>query len=88
MSQELITLVNSILEEKFEVPREKLVPEAYLKKDLNLDSLDFVDMIVLIEEKFGTVNKDFDFLKIQTLGDIYNLVNEWPKTETGVSPQQ
>ncbi len=74
MENEIISLVNSILNEKFEIPKEKLVPDAHLKRDLNLDSLDFVDMIVLIEDKYSMGARDVDFLKIQTLGDIYSLV--------------
>ncbi len=86
MNTEVINLVNNILHEKFELPLERLTPEAHLKDDLNLDSLDFVDMIVLIEEKYSMGIRDFDFMKIQTLGDIYNLVINLKSEETPVAP--
>ncbi len=69
-------VVNDILHDRFEVPREKLVSTAMLKDDLQLDSLDFVDMMVVLEEKVGGTIPDFDFTAIKTLGDIYKLVDQ------------
>jgi acyl carrier protein len=51
-----------------------LVESALLKDDLKLDSLDFVDMMVVLEEKFEGTIPEFDFTAVKTLGDIYNLV--------------
>lgn len=86
MNNEVIQLVNSILHEKFEIPMDKLVPESHLKQDLALDSLDFVDMVVLIEDQHKMNIKDIDFLKIQTLGDIYNLVGNLKNSEAPTAP--
>ena len=66
--------VDDVLIERFEVPHDKLVETALLKDDLKLDSLDFVDMMVVLEEKFGGTIPEFDFTAIKTLGDIYKLV--------------
>lgn len=86
MNQELIEVINKILKEKFEVPQEKLIPEALLKQDLNLDSLDFVDMIVLLEDQYGTEIRNIDFLQIKTLGDIYKLVGDLKQEPSPMSP--
>lgn len=86
VNTEVINLVNNILHEKFELPLEKLTPTAHLKDDLNLDSLDFVDMVVLIEDKYSMGIKDFDFMKVHTLGDIYNLVQNLKSEETPAAP--
>ncbi len=67
-------IVNDILVERFELSNEKLVVAANLREDLKLDSLDFVDMIVILESKVQGKMPEFDFLAIKTLGDIYNLV--------------
>ena len=72
-------LVNDILVERFEVPRDSLVPTASLKEDLKLDSLDFVDMVVILEEKVGGTVPQIDFMSIKTLGDIYQLVESIAK---------
>ena len=76
MDQEVVQLVNSIMHENFEVPLEDLKPMAHLKNDLKLDSLDFVDMVVLLEEKLKGQMPSIDFLKIQTLQDVYLLVSD------------
>lgn len=60
---------------KFEVPAEKLVPTSLLKDDLKLDSLDFVDMFVMLEEEMNHPPQNVDFMSIRTLGDIYQLVS-------------
>ena len=73
---QVVEIVNDILHEKFEVPRARLTPDANLKEDLKLDSLDFVDMFILLEQKTGSDVQNIDFLKIQTLGDIYKLVRD------------
>jgi len=79
VNPEVITTINAILQERFEVPAEKLVPTAQIKGDLRLDSLDFVDMFILLEEKTGKTAQNVDFMKIQTLGDVYLMVDELAK---------
>ncbi len=72
----IIGMINKILSERFEVPAEKMVPTAEIKEDLKLDSLDFVDMFILLEQETGKVAQNVDFMKIRTLQDIYKLVDE------------
>ena len=74
MNEKVVLMVNSMMHEQFEVPVESLVGTAHLKDDLKLDSLDFVDMVVLLEEKIGSQMPNIDFLSIRTLNDVYNLV--------------
>jgi acyl carrier protein len=73
---QVVDIVNTILHEKFEVAKTALVPAANLKEDLNLDSLDFVDMFIMLEQKIGGDVQGVDFMKIRTLGDIYQMVGE------------
>lgn len=81
MNQNRIEMVNEVLMTQFEIPLEKLKPEALLKEDLGLDSLDFVDMIVVFEDKIQGKLTYIDFFKIKTLQDIYNLADS-AKTPT------
>ncbi len=74
MNQQVTDMVNSMMHEQFEVPMDQLVATAQLKEDLKLDSLDFVDMVVLLEEKIGGPMPTIDFFSIKTLGDVYGLV--------------
>lgn len=85
MDNELIETVNTVLRDKFELTQEQLVPTALLKEDLKLDSLDFVDMFVQLEERVGGDIKSVELMKIRTLGDIYDIVKTL-KTQGSSSP--
>ena len=69
---ELIEKVNNLLVEEFEVERETISPDAILKDTLGLDSLDYVDLVVVIESNFGFKVKPEDFVGIVTFQDFYN----------------
>ena len=64
---EIIEKVNGLLEEEFEIAPELLTPEASLKQDLEIDSLDFVDIVVLIDSEFGFKPQTEELKKMKTL---------------------
>ena len=70
-----IEKINSVLAEEFEVDIEKIKPEAPLMETLDLDSLDLVDMVVLIEHNFGFTVIAKDFVGIKTFNDFYHFIN-------------
>lgn len=73
--QEIIKLSNEVFEESFEIEKEKLKPEMNIFQDLGLDSLDIVDLVVALQEKFGVKIRNDDRIKnIRTLGDIYRFI--------------
>ena len=45
--------VKEFLIEELEIEESKITPEGHLKDDLGIDSLDFVDIVVIVERKFG-----------------------------------
>lgn len=45
--------VRNFLVEDLEIDEEKITPDALLKEDLGIDSLDFVDIVVIVERYFG-----------------------------------
>ncbi|MNI75282.1 acyl carrier protein [compost metagenome] len=49
-------------------------PNLNLKDTLNLDSLDYVDLVVIIESNFGVKLVEADFTNIQTFQDFYDLI--------------
>lgn len=71
---EVISRINDFLSEDFEVDMAALQPEADLKDTLDLDSLDYVDLIVAIDNNFGFKVKPEEFQKMVTVGDFYNFV--------------
>ena len=45
--------VRNFLIEDLEIDEGKITPDALLKEDLGIDSLDFVDIVVIVERNFG-----------------------------------
>ena len=72
--QEIITRINAFMVEDFEVEESTIVPEADLKSTLDLDSLDYIDLVVVIEQNFGFKVKPEDFQQMHTIQDFYNYV--------------
>ncbi|MBR6251060.1 MAG: acyl carrier protein [Bacteroidales bacterium] len=63
-----------VLADEFEVPHESLTPEAPLMDTLQLDSLDIVDLVVLIEKEFGVRLQKGDFKSATTYADLVELI--------------
>lgn len=70
----IIEKINDFLIDEFEVETEDISPEANLKETLELDSLDFVDLVVAIEANFGVKLIGEDFVGVETLQDFYDLI--------------
>jgi len=71
---EIIEIVNNFLIEEFELEAEDLTPEAHLMNDLEIESLDFVDIVVIIEKDFGFKVKNEDLTSLRTLDDLYDYI--------------
>lgn len=72
----IVNRVNEIMHKGFEIPYEKLKPEATLAGDLELDSLDAIDMLVQLEENLGVKVSGEKLMAVKTLQDVYNLIQE------------
>lgn len=70
----IIAIVNDFLVYEFEVDRDDIVNDANFKTTLGLDSLDYIDMVVVIESNFGVKLGEADFKKIVTFDDFYNTI--------------
>ena len=66
--------VKSLLIELFEVEPEVITPEAKLYEDLELDSIDAVDMLVHLQKKTSTKIKPEEFKEVRTVQDVVNAV--------------
>jgi len=73
--EEIIEKVNEILVEEFEVDAEVIEAGKNLKQTLDLDSLDYVDLVVIIESNFGVKLVEADFMGMVTFQDFYNIIN-------------
>lgn len=70
----IIEKINDFLIDEFEVEAEDIAPAANLKDTLDLDSLDFVDLVVSVESNFGVKLVGEDFVNVVLLEDFYNLI--------------
>ncbi|MBQ0073731.1 MAG: acyl carrier protein [Prevotella sp.] len=66
--------VNNFLIEDLEIDEEKIVAEATLKEDLGIDSLDFVDIVVIVERNFGFKIKPEEMANVKTYNDFCNYI--------------
>ncbi len=73
---ELISKVNTVLADEFEVDAEEISADKNIKATLNLDSLSLVDLVALIEEEFKVKITAQEMPTIQTFGDLYNFLQE------------
>ena len=75
--EKIIQLINKIFVDKFELNPEDLTPEKKIFEDLELDSLDIVDLITGLQHTFQIPLRDNkDLLQIRTLQDVYDLVEK------------
>jgi acyl carrier protein len=73
-TQPIIDQINGFLSEEFEVEISLLQPDANLKKVLDLDSLDYIDLVVVIEKHFSFKVEPEDFIDIISFQDFYTYI--------------
>jgi acyl carrier protein len=64
---ELAALLKEVVVTKLRIPEERLVPEASLKEDLDLDSIDMFDILAYLEEKTGRKLDGDAFRSVKTV---------------------
>jgi acyl carrier protein len=74
--QTLINEINQVMIEGFELEPSQLKPEAKIIEDLELDSLDAIDMLVFLEEKIKVKVDAETFRTVKTLDDVYTVVEK------------
>jgi acyl carrier protein len=72
--EEIIETTKGFLSEEFEVERDLILPENNLQETLDLDSLDYVDLVVVIEDSFGFKVTGEDFKGIITFNDFFDFI--------------
>ena len=73
-NKEIIEKIREFMIEEFEVEEKKIIPEANLKETMGLDSLDYIDLVVVIESNFKFKVKPEDFVGITTYQDFCDYV--------------
>ena len=74
---EIVNIINSSMIQEFEFDPDTMTPDANLINDLGMDSLDFVDLVVVLQNAFGVkLRNEPKIRQIETLGDLHKLVME------------
>ena len=75
-AERIISDLDRIFIDQFELEPAKVVPDARLREDLDLDSLDAADMLVAIEKRFGIRLDDQVARQFRTVSDIHSYVRK------------
>ena len=68
--------VQKILAEQLELDADEITMDSSLVEDLGIDSLDFVDIVMSLEDEFDTEFPEEDMVGIKTVGDIVKYIED------------
>ena len=66
--------VKAFLIDDLEIDEENIFPEAKLKEDMGIDSLDYVDIVVIVEKNFGFRIHAQEMTNVKTLTQFYDYI--------------
>jgi len=72
--EEIVEIVNNFLVDDFEIEADKISEKASLRDDLGIDSLDFVDIVVIVERNFKFKINPEEMVGVTTLGQFYDYI--------------
>ena len=74
--EDIFSTLQQLFEELFEIEPEKVTPQARLYEDLDIDSIDAVDLVVRLKEIAGKAVEPEQFKSVRTVQDIVDAVDE------------
>lgn len=69
----------ALIASKLKIDESEITPEKNLFNDLGADSLDFVELSVLLEQEFNVKFKEEETSNVKTVGDLYKLIEKYTK---------
>lgn len=73
--QELFAHISTILQDTFQIEAERITPQARLGEDLDIDSIDAVDLIVQLKPLLGSNLQPDAFKSVRTVQDVVDVVH-------------
>jgi len=73
--EEIVEKVNEFLVDDLEIDGDKIRPEAMLKEEVGIDSLDLVDIIVIVNRIFGFKIEKTELKDLKTLNQFYDYID-------------
>jgi acyl carrier protein len=68
--------VRAILAEQFDVEEDSITPDTNIQEDLGADSLDVVDLIMMLEDEFEFEVPDSEVENVKTVGSLVDFIKE------------
>ena len=68
--EDILLRLKDVLQETFEIDPARVTPDAHLFTDLELDSIDAVDLAIQVQDMTGMRIKPEDFKNVRTVGDV------------------
>jgi len=75
-NDEVLETLRNYLNELFEIPKEDIVLASDLNKDLGLDSIDAVDLMLKLQDYMGRKISPEEFRSVRSVGDLVARVHE------------
>ena len=76
MNNDIFEKLKAIAVNDIGIDADKVKPESDIIKDLGLDSLDIVDMLMKVEETFGVTIDDSDVVEMKTVADVVRFIED------------
>ncbi len=74
--EQILSTLQSLFEELFEISADKVTEDAKLFEDLDIDSIDAVDLVVRLKEITGKKVEPEDFKQVRSVGDVITAVEK------------
>ncbi len=74
--EEILVELKVVLEELFEVEQDKVELSSSLYEDLDLDSIDAVDLVIKLKEMTGKMVNPEDFKSVRTVEDVVGVIHK------------
>lgn len=78
---EILERIRDIFHENFAIEPERVTPDAHLFSDLDLDSIDAVDLAIKLQEMTGRRLQPEEFKSVRTVGDVVSAVESLLATQ-------
>ena len=69
----------ALIASKMKLEEKEITPEKHLFNDLGADSLDFVELSMMLESEFNVKFSEDDMANVKTVGDLYELIEKYTK---------
>ena len=69
----------ALIASKMKLDEKEITPEKHLFNDLGADSLDFVELSMMLEREFNVKFTEDDTAKVKTIADLYELIEKYTK---------